>query len=176
MPDAKFLREDALAWRVLYCISRPSKKKSWPAHDARGRSREQIATDIVNDGLGPDASVWGRHYAVEALTNAILVACAAAYFPLLGVALLVRPFFGALATGNALALVLAALFPVLGLVVPMSVRLARAVRQLRAWEGRGEPEDERPVDGSLPGVPDLAIGMSLGAVLSAMIVIGVVVG
>ncbi|WP_024287209.1 hypothetical protein [Cellulomonas sp. KRMCY2] len=174
--DVRFIRESALAWRALHRISRVFVTKAIVARDVRGRSREQLAADIVNDGLGPRASVWGRDHAVEMLTYAVPIVATAAYVPLLVGALLVRPIFGGPATGNVLALAAAVLFPVLGLVVPLSVRFARARHQLRAWEARGEPEDEQPVDGSLPRGVDAVIGMSIGGVLSIMMIAGVILG
>ncbi|MDM8084564.1 hypothetical protein QUV83_07305 [Cellulomonas cellasea] len=147
--------------------------KAVQRRDARGRSRAQLAADVVDDGIGPEASVWGRDHALEMLTYALLGVFGGAYGCLLTAAMLLRPAIGPVAAGNALAVGAALLFPLAGLVFPLSLRFALARRQLRGWERRGEPEDERPGDASLPSKSDLVVGIALGGTFGLMLVLGI---
>lgn len=171
--QAKFIREDALLWRILYRITALFITKRLSARDARGRSRSQIAAELVDEGIGPNASVSGRDHAVELLTVAPLVVFGAGFALQLPITLLLRPTVGDMAAGNILAVGSGILFPVLGVVFPMSIRFWRARQQLRGWRSRAEPPDETPVDGSLPGKVDLAVGAAIGSVFSILLIVGV---
>lgn len=171
--DLRFIPQTSFTWRVLYRISKVFVTRKVVARDSGGRPREAIAAAIVNDGIGPRASVWGRDHALEMLTYAVPVSVCIVYVPVLAGALLARPVFGAHATGNALALISSVLFPVLGLALPLSLRFALARRQLRAWETKGMPTGEHPVDGSLPRRTDFVGGLMIGALVSAALILGV---
>ncbi|WP_149203305.1 hypothetical protein [Actinotalea subterranea] len=107
------------------------------------------------------------------LTYSVPVLSFVAYLPAAAAALVARSFVGPLAAGSALALAVALIFPALGLVAPLSLRFARARRQLRAWQANGEPPGESPSDDSLPTRADLVVGVSIGAVFSAALIAGV---
>jgi len=175
MPTAEVrsIPHDRLLWRFLHRVMAIFATKAVQTRDARGRSRAQLAADVVDDGIGPEASVWGRDHALEMLTYSFLGMFGCIYGCLLTAAMLLRPAIGPAAAGNALAVGAALLFPLAGLVLPLSLRFARARRQLRGWEARGEPGDERPVDASLPGKADLVVGILMGATFGLLLIVGI---
>lgn len=109
------------------------------------------------------------------LTYSVPVLCFAAYLPLAAGALLARPFIGSGLAGTVLALAVAPTLLVLGLVVPLSVRFARARRELRSWRANGEPPEGRPSDKSLPTVADAVLGLALGAIVGAPLALGALI-
>lgn len=125
--DGRFIKKDALIWRALYHIMAAFVTKRVVANSPQGRSRKQITSDIVNDGVGRNASISGRDHNIGMLTYSLVVGFAAVYGLLLAVAMAVRPALGNVVAGNLLAVASAALFPLLGPVFPLSWRFALAV-------------------------------------------------
>jgi|GEM_PF-1509692 len=172
----KSIPHGALLWRCLYAVTRPFASQAVVARDVRKRSRQEFVADLVDDGVGPHATVAGRDATLYLLSGAVPVTVVGVYLVVLGLALVLRPVLGSDVAGDVLAVVAACLMPFLFLVLPFSARFAVARRQLHAWQRRGEPQDERPTDSSLPAVWDTALGFAAGAVFGGMIVAGLVVG
>lgn len=154
-------------------ISRPFATKAIVAQDIHRRSREQFIADLVNDGLGPEATVEGRDHATNMFAYAVPITVTAAWLSLSSIALIVREAIDIGAAKDLLVAVWLILLPIAGLVVPLAWRFWLARRQLRGWIARGKPSDERPSDRSLPRGRDVVVGLSIGGMLDAIMLLGI---
>lgn len=170
-PEVRFLDHNAIAWRAMAWISRPFATESLVSRDVRSRTREQFLADLVNDGLGLEATVEGRDHATNILAVAVPIAVTASSIPLFAVAVMLRHAAGLAAAGAFLMVVCAVLFPVLGLALPLSWRFWLARRQLSAWKSRDRPEGERPDNRSLPRAQDALVGLLIGGALGLLMIL-----
>ena len=172
-PEIQFLSKNTLAWRVMSWISKPFATKAIVARDIHGRSREQFIADLVNNGLGPEATVEGRGHATNMFAYAVPIAVTAAWLPLSAISLGVREAGDTGAARDLLVAVWLFLLPITGLVVPLAWRFWLARRQLRGWIARGKPSDERPSNRSLPRGRDVLVGLSIGGMLNVIMLFGI---
>ena len=166
----RFYEERSLRWKILHFFQVHFEfyDDIYGATDAANLAR--IYVDITNAGVGPNASIKGREDALRILTKSPTGVFSIGLLVAFVLASLLGLLFGREMWGDAFLLGMAIMFPIAGLPFPLAVRWTRAQSQLKAWRKRGEPEGEQPIDGSLPGVLDTIIGLSLGGYFSAFFI------